>query len=90
MRKTFTSTDLTAAFDLASKVGRACWGPENGVVVAIDTNEDDLRFVIWTTLLGGQISRHYLTASCTGEQRLAAHVTGFIENVQRAARQPAA
>lgn len=70
---------MRALHTIAEKVARATNAPQAGVVVTALEGSDP-QYVIWSIRRDGALSQHRLSAPCTDEQRLAAHVRGFVSN----------
>lgn len=86
---------MTTTHDIANKVATATNAADEGVVVTVEWTGSSENFVIWAMGPGGKITDHRLDAASTSEERLTAHVRGFIENhraafAQRTADQRAA
>lgn len=69
---------------LAFDVGQKLSAHKAGVVVTVERSWGETLFVMWAIGTDGKINSHKLDAHHTDEDRLTAHVSGFIENHIRA------
>lgn len=74
----FTYFELNNMAGIAS---RAAGAPEAGVAVTVINDVRRQAFAIWT-VFRGKLSVHELQAECTSQERLNAHVAGFVANTQ--------
>jgi hypothetical protein len=75
-----TDAQIKDARRIASNVSWALRPSKAGVVLDVLASSTDLFYVLWTIGKNGRITEHCLDVSCTDEERLSAHTTGFIEN----------
>lgn len=68
------------AYDTSIRVSLATKAADAGVVISVSGD----RYVIWAFGTDGRITEQSLEVSCTDEDRLTAHVLGFIANHKKA------
>lgn len=76
--KYMTFITSTQAAAVAQRVAVATGSAKAGVVVTLSNSRE--QYVIWAIGTNGLITQHALEVSQTTEERLTAHVSGFIAN----------